>query len=321
LGENKQSPRGRKIWYDGKHRGFITDELFDLCQEVRAGLARRSTIPSQHRTYILHDRVFCADCIAHKPHGLVDDNYGKMRPFWHTDNEKAYYRCLARQRGYESCGQLYIDVEDLDEQVVAILSNLVIPDGFRDRVEVAVQNRVDNAAALDRMAEIREIIERIDFRWDQCFVSQEEYVGKRQLLQLELDVLRPIDYDDLIEAANLVENFRTYWDQCETMDKPLDARQQLLQKIVERVFVHEGEVLAVVVHGDFGVVLGKDEQETAEVARILDIKNAATSEISPRSRPGSDANEARCQVAISKRHRAASSSRTKLAKAIKAMEK
>ncbi len=288
LGESRQSPRGRKIWYDGKHQGFISDELFERCQEVRAGLARRSTIPSQHRTYILHDRVFCADCIAHKPHGLVDDNYGKMRPFWHTDNEKAYYRCLARQRGYESCGQLYIDVGDLDEQVVAMLSNLVIPDGFRDRVEAAVQNRVDNAAALDRMAEIREIIERIDFRWDQGFISQEEYVGKRQQLQLELDALRPIDYDDLIEAADLIENFQAYWDQCEKVDKPLDARQQLLQKIVERVFVHEGEVLAVVVHGDFGVVLGKDEQETAEVARILDIKNAATSEIPPRSRHGSD---------------------------------
>ncbi len=288
LGESKQSPRGRKIWYDGKHQGFISDELFDICQEVRSGLARRSTIPSQHRTYILHDRVFCAECIANKPSGLVDDNYGKMRPFWHTDNEKAYYRCLARQRGYEPCGQPYIDVEDLDDQVVAVLSSLVIPDGFRERVEAAVQSRVDNAVALDRMAEIREIIERIDFRWDQGFISQEEYVEKRQQLQLEMDALRPIDYDDLIEAADLIENFEAYWEQCEEVDNPLDARQQLLQKIVERVFVHDGEVLAVVVHGDFGVVLGEDEQETADIARVLDIKNAATSEISPRSRHGSD---------------------------------
>ena len=177
---------------------------------------------------------------------------------------------------------------DLDDQVVAILSNLTIPDGFRERVEAAVQSRVDNAVALQRMAEIREIIERIDFRWDQGFISREEYVEKRQQLQLEMDALRPMDYDDLIEAADLIQNFQAYWDQCEQMDKPLDARQQLLQKIVERVFVHEGKVLAVVVHGDFGVVLGEDEQETAEIARVLDIKNAATSEISARSRHGSD---------------------------------
>lgn len=292
LGERKQSSRGRKEWYEGKHQGFISDELFERCQEVRAGLARRSTIPSQHRIYLLHDRVFCAECIAHKPQGLVDDNYGKMRPFWHTDNEKAYYRCLARQRGYAPCGQPYIDVADLDDQVVAILSNLTIPDGFRERVEAAVQNRVDNAVALQRMAEIREIIERIDFRWDQGFISREEYVEKRQQLQLEMDALRPMDYDDLIEAADLVQNFQAYWEQCERMDKPMDARQQLLQKIVERVFIHEGKVLAVVVHGDFGVVLGENEQETAEIAQVLDIKNAATSEISARSRHGSDGRRA-----------------------------
>ena len=102
-----------------------------------------------------------------------------MRPFWHTTNERAYYRCLARQRGYESCGQPYISVEDLDAQVVAILSHLTIPDGFRQRVEAAVQNRVENEAALARMDEIRAIIERIDFRWDQGFISQEEYFEKR----------------------------------------------------------------------------------------------------------------------------------------------
>lgn len=103
-----------------------------------------------------------------------------------------------------------------------------------------------------------------------------------------MDALRPIDYDQLIEAADLIENFQVYSDPCEGVDNPLDARQQSLQKIVKRVFVHEGEVLAVVVHGDFGVVLGKDEQETADIARVLDIKNAAASEISPRSRHGSD---------------------------------
>ncbi len=151
-----------------------------------------------------------------------------------------------------------------------------------------MRNRVESEAALTRMGEIREIIERIDLRWDRGFISQEEYIEKRSQLQCEVEALRPIDYDDLIEAADLIQNFQVYWDQCGQMEKPLEARQQLLQKIVERVFVHEGEVLAVVVHGDFGVVLGEDEQETAEIARVLDIKNAATSEVSPRSRVGSD---------------------------------
>ncbi len=289
LGESKQSSRGRKVWFDGKHQGFVSDELFDQCQEVRAGFARRKTVPSQHRTYILHDRVYCAECIANKPHGLVDEYYGKMRPFWHATNKKAYYRCLARQRGYEACGEGYIDVADVDAQVVTILSHLTIPDGFRQRVEAAVQARVQNAAAIERMAEIRDIIERIDFRWDQGFILQEEYIEKRQQLQRELDAMRPIDYDELIEAADLIENFETYWNACKNVAQPDEARKQLLQKIVERVFVHDGEVLAVVVHGDFGVVLGEDEQTINEIADSLDIKNEATSDLSlSRSLFGSD---------------------------------
>jgi len=48
-------------------------------------------------------------------------------------------------------------------------------------------------------------------------------------------------------------------------------------------------VLAVVVHGDFGIVLGQDEQDTAGIAKALDIKNAATSDLSfARSRHGDD---------------------------------
>ncbi len=85
-----------------------------------------------------------------------------------------------------------------------MLSNLEIPDDFRDRVEAAVRNRVENEAALKRMEEIKEIIERIDLRWDHGFISEEEYVEKRQPLQREVEALRPIDCDELHEAADVV---------------------------------------------------------------------------------------------------------------------
>ena len=34
LGEGKRSSRNRKQWFEGKHEGFISDTLFDECQEV-----------------------------------------------------------------------------------------------------------------------------------------------------------------------------------------------------------------------------------------------------------------------------------------------
>lgn len=262
LGEGKKSSRGRKEWYEGKHQEFIDDALFDHCQEVRAGFAKAKVVPDKHRIYVLHDRVYCAECLANKPDELADEYYGKMRPFWHTSNEKAYYRCLANQRGYESCGQPFISVRNLDEQVVEALSHLSIPDEFRERVEAAVHRQVEHDTALARMGEIREIIERVDFPCDQGFISHEECIEKRQKLQQEMDVLRPMDCWSMIEAADLIENFRFYWEQCAEVDRPEIARQQLLQKIVERVLVHNGQVSAMVIRGGLVMSLEESEQMT-----------------------------------------------------------
>ncbi len=157
---------------------------------------RKST--RKMRTFILHDRVFCAHCIAHKPANLVDDNYGKMRPSYHRAKDRSYYRCLSKERGYGDlkCPQGHIDEESVNEQVVEILSSMSIPDGFRERVEEAVRSRVENAAWLERMAQIQEIIGRIDFRWEQGFIDKAEYLEKRQQLQREIEALRPVDYDN-----------------------------------------------------------------------------------------------------------------------------
>jgi site-specific DNA recombinase len=148
LGERKASKRRRSEWYEGKHQAFITDELFDLCQEVRAGMVRHRNAPSTERIYILHDRVYCSKCIATKPSGLLDENYGRMRPKFQNQRGYGYYRCLSQDRGYGKCGQRQVPVHEVDTQVVDILTNLIIPDGFRERVEEAVQTRVENDAAI-----------------------------------------------------------------------------------------------------------------------------------------------------------------------------
>lgn len=234
LGQGKKSSRGRKKWFEGKHEAIISDELFERCQSVRQKNTKYRKTESTMRTYLLHDRVYCARCIAHKPSGLADDNYGKMRPTWMERDRLGYYRCISHQRGYERCGQKYMRVDELDDQVMQALFSLHIPQGFRDRVEAAVRNRIENEQALKRIAELEEIIQRMDFRWDQgLLTSKEEFLEKRRQLQHEVDALRPIDYDNLMEAADLIENFQTYWDKCERLDSPEQGRQQLLQKIID----------------------------------------------------------------------------------------
>ena len=94
-----------------------------------------------------------------------------------------------------------------DTQVVEELSKLSIPQGFRQRVEEAIRNRVEHEEALRRMAEIEEMVKRIDFSWEKGFLTPAEYTNKRDQLQREIESLIPVQYDDLIEAADLLENF------------------------------------------------------------------------------------------------------------------
>jgi hypothetical protein len=232
------------------------------------------------RVYALHDRVYCARCVAEKPTELVDDRYGKIRVGWSERDGHGNYRCLARDRGYHQCAQPMVADFLIDQQVIQALSALVIPEGFKERVESAVRSRVENEAALKRMAEIEEIVKRIDFSWEQGFLAPQDYVEKRSQLQKEMEALRPIDYDSLMEAADLVEHFGQYWGTCYNVENPETAHQQLLAKIVDRVFVYDKSVVAVALHGDFGVVLDAIENIPVEIGRILstniDKKTGAT---------------------------------------------
>ena len=99
LGQGKRSGRHRKIWFEGKHEGFIPEQLFEVCQQVRAGFAKTFKIDLIMRTYVLHDRVYCAHCVSNMPSGLVDETCGKMRSAWDRRRSTGYYRCLCKERG------------------------------------------------------------------------------------------------------------------------------------------------------------------------------------------------------------------------------
>jgi hypothetical protein len=84
-----------------------------------------------------------------------------------------------------------------------------------------------------------------------------------------MNSLRPIQYDELTEAADLISNFRIYWNECEKVSQPEIARQQLVSKIVERVFVHGEKVIGLVLYGNFGVILGENETASYLVAEAI----------------------------------------------------
>ncbi len=195
----------------------------------------------------------CARCTAEKPTDLADANYGKMRPSWNTKRGMGWYRCIARDRGYHQCTQPLMQVSSIDEQVIEELTHLTVPEGFQERVDAAIENRVENEEALSRIAELEETQKRIDFSWESGFLTPQEYVEKRDRLQQDMESLRPVEYDSLMEATDLLDNFTTYWDACNEVGSPQEACKQLLAKIIDRVFVYENNVIAIALHGDYAV--------------------------------------------------------------------
>jgi len=146
--------------------------------------------------------------------------------------------------------------------------------GFRERVEQAVRSNVENEEALKRMAEIEEAVKRVDFSWEKGFLTPQDYIEKRNQLQREIESLRPVDYDDLIEEADLLENFSSYWEACMTVENPEEARKQLLAKIVDRVFIYDDKVIAIALHGDYAVVLDHGGVAPDEIVEKLKSETA-----------------------------------------------
>ena len=70
---------------------------------------------------------------------------------------------------------------------------------------------------------------------------------------------------------DLITNFRAYWKACEEVDDPKVARQQLVAKIVDRVFVYDKSVVAIALHGDFGVVLNEMEEAPIQIANAIGV--------------------------------------------------
>lgn len=278
LGEGKRSTRKRKVWYEGKHQPIICDELYNLAQEQRKHLTKTRHSPTATRTYALHDRVICSHCLVNKPSGLIDRNYGKMRARWYGKRDYGMYVCIARDRGYHQCKQQHIRVDSVDKQVAEALINLEIPIGVKERVENAVRNRVENEEVLNQIEAIRQKIERIDFKFEEGFMSKEEYVEKRNQLQIEVQTIQPIDYDNLIEAEDLLTNFKQYWSECRKQPDPDKARQQLLTKIVQQVYVYNQKVIGISLYGDFGVIIGGEINTPSNIGNLIrtEIKKGAS---------------------------------------------
>lgn len=124
--------------------------------------------------------------------------YGNMRCQAQKGGKHRYYRCRAKQLGYE-CDQPSVGVEKIDDQVTTILMNLKPPKDWRKGVTEAVSEILGERNLEERLAEIRAIIKRMDTRWDHgFFANEEEYFKQRLEHQQELEQLASIRRENIV---------------------------------------------------------------------------------------------------------------------------
>ena len=250
-------------WFDGLHEAVIDEDLFDRCMAARANRRAHQQATSRYNFYLLRNLVYCYQCCKNPPKGRTFKAYGKMRCQAQKGGLHRYYRCRAKELGYD-CDQLSISAETVDEQVIHILKTLKPPKNWRQGITKAVGQMLGERNLEERLDEIRNIIKRMDKRWDHgFFTTEEEYLEQRIKLQHELEQLTPIPDDDLKQAANLLENFAAHW---ERLKDDQEAQRELVKLIVQRVYVQGKEVVAMTLRANYHLVLGHNANGPTEVS-------------------------------------------------------
>jgi site-specific DNA recombinase len=221
-------------WFEGQHGAVIDEDLFAKCQEARAKRRTHRQATPKYNPYLLRNLIYCYRCCSNPPDEPTVPQYGKMRPQARKHGQYRHYRCRARELGYV-CKQGGVDVEKIDNQVVQVLMNLKPPDNWRKGLTKAMSDILGERNLEERIQEIKDVIQRMDARWDHGFIaSEDEYVQQRIRLQMELEQLTPITDNELEQAADLLSNFGKHWKRLEGNE---ESRHDLVKLIVERVYV------------------------------------------------------------------------------------
>lgn len=107
----------------------------------------------------------------------------------------------------EWCPQKLVNAEVIERKLANFLSDMQRPEEWAKNGVNAVGQVLGLECLGERIKEIAKIIERLDFRWDMGFITQDKYVAQRTKLKAQLAQLPPIPHDDLAEAHRHLKIF------------------------------------------------------------------------------------------------------------------
>ena len=205
----------------GAHGALVSDDVFQTVQDaMRRNSGRSRTLhPHPEREYLLKGLIHCAHC---------------RMPMWAQTfvNGRRYYREQRGSRGAGYCvcrsGSMFCEVPD--RQMGKIISAIVLPDAWVDRVlaQVHLADEVKRVGEERKKAEQR--LRRLVQVYVDGHVPEEEY--RRQKKQLE-DKMRSLvvpDADAAVTAGKLVEDLPRLWEKAD-----LGERRRTLLTMLDAV--------------------------------------------------------------------------------------
>lgn len=177
----------------GRHDALINEGLFNECQEVRARRrGRTARNKPTFRVYPLSRLAVCA--VSHQPLRGQPGSGGAIR----------YYR--APKRVAADVRQPMIPAEGAEQTLIAYLSQIQLPEDWRERVMAMVSgSEVMQETVEDQTRRLKGRLDRLKTLYKLGDIEEVAYMNERSDLLNQLEALQPAAIPELEAAATVLE--------------------------------------------------------------------------------------------------------------------
>lgn len=225
------------IEYDGQHEPMITETLWNDCATTRDRNTSKGGKPQRHEPGMLLGIGHCAVC------------GGKL--WQHVSGKPTivvrYYRCSGATRC--DCTQGLVSMKHIDEQMLDLVSSLMLSDGVIDRVVALLQH--DSLTPAPRRSVDREMIGQQLTRLTEVYIegrmTKENYEQRYQYLERQIALASvAVSIPSSVDLQKAIAVLR---------DMPLllnhatpSERSQLARLLFERVWIADKQITAITPH-------------------------------------------------------------------------
>ncbi len=238
----------------GNHPPLVSQELFDVVQEVRKEhRTTPATFARRYRTYLLKGLVRCVSC-----GGKVWSQHVKGQDYYREENTNRGLDC-PNGRAYQRAGVL-------DDQVCAIIGDLRLPGSWRELVSGYLASGEERKKESNERRSLEEKLRRIRLQYREGDIDRREYQQESALTKAALDATRVSVDDEVVRYGDHIEGLVEAWGTA-----TLEERHQLLSMMLDAVYVDmaQGLVLGLKPKPEFLPLFNLDEPVTTDDSELV----------------------------------------------------